>query len=533
MLPLPRLLVPILKETQSLPAVSQRVFELAPGFRSLKPVYLGDPGPSWIVVAVLALALSGLIVFAVKWLLTLRLVRASEQVVDDSLVSLLYELGQHHKLSDVPVLKRSDQIDSPCVWGITQPVILVPSDFESSYLEADWRSILDHEMGHLAQRDPLRLVAFSIVAYALWWNPLVWLGLRDAILAQEQSNDGRHQEDRAAYSRLLVSKITVSSSSPRLRFFGKGHLLTRVRALSEPPAKHQSFWSYGALCAFIPLIYPIRLVSAYHPDPKQIGYNEVVCYSTKSGENRLWRMASDGRDPAPLPDLFIGVGVPTVSPDGKWIAYNRDQKGKEDIYIARVDGTDERLIVSTPERDVQPTWCPTGTKLAFCTMASGNWEVGVANLVQGGWRFLTKDGKRNLEPSWHPNGSRLVFASHRTGSQKLWSVNLDGSDLVQLTFGTWEDTAGRYSRDGRYVAFSASMRAQYEAWLLDLLTGERRPLTPIKRLDGGEVRFVDADRALLMSTTDRGHYNIARVELGTGEISLIGIGPYSHWPATR
>jgi Tol biopolymer transport system component len=82
-----------------------------------------------------------------------------------------------------------------------------------------------------------------------------------------------------------------------------------------------------------------------------------------------------------------------VSPDGAWVAFGSyavRHDTDENIYVARVDGTELRALTS----DV---------------------------------------GKANRLPRWSADGARVVFYSNRSGHYEVWSVAPDGSELRQLT----------------------------------------------------------------------------------------------------
>jgi Tol biopolymer transport system component len=49
----------------------------------------------------------------------------------------------------------------------------------------------------------------------------------------------------------------------------------------------------------------------------------------------------------------IGCSDPTWSPDGKWIAYQLNSVNPTEIHVSRVDGSDDRLLVTGGE---QPDW---------------------------------------------------------------------------------------------------------------------------------------------------------------------------------
>ncbi|MCI0416498.1 serine/threonine-protein kinase [bacterium] len=79
---------------------------------------------------------------------------------------------------------------------------------------------------------------------------------------------------------------------------------------------------------------------------------------------------------------------PFPSPDGKWIAMRTHGK-QENLYISRLDGTEQRQ--------------------------------------------LTNDMHKNRVPRWSPDGKSILFFSDRTGQYESWSIRPDGSGLQQIT----------------------------------------------------------------------------------------------------
>lgn len=534
LLPIPGVKLAVLPPRSYSEHVPSRVYELEPGFAQFPLSYGEDAGIGPVMFALILGAVVGWSVLVWQLLRARKVIRQAEQVTDERLVALVYELGQQQALADAPVLLASDQIDSPCAYGVLNPVILVPSGLAESFDDAEWRIVLNHEIAHLAARDPLRILFLSVVKFGLWWNPLVWLARREATLAQEQAVD-RKIADRygiAAYSNVLTDRVPSWPIAGLARLFGRGHLFTRLRALGEEERRHSALWRWAILPLFAPVVVPIKIVPSYSPSPKQLARDEVIFHSERGDPSGYWRMRSDGGSESRMPALFDQVSAPTVSHDGRWLAYCRTYGRQEDIYIARLDGTGERLVVRTPGRDFIPLWSPDDRELLFSTTASGNWEIGLVDLRTGEWKYVTHDGNRNLEADWHPNGDRIVFSSHRTGAQKLWSMNLDGSDLVQLTYGGWEDTAGRYSRDGRYLLYSSDRRTKHDLWLMDLKTRESVPLSRWNDQETGDARWVDGDTAIVHTSREHLDAQIGRIDLGSRLRRITSEGQNA-WPATR
>ncbi|MDQ6992155.1 MAG: hypothetical protein Q9M31_01655 [Mariprofundus sp.] len=61
-----------------------------------------------------------------------------------------------------------------------------------------------------------------------------------------------------------------------------------------------------------------------------------------------------------------------------------------------------------------------------------------------------------LNPSLSPDGKRVVYAMRDGQSYHLFIMNVDGSDLVQLTDGASVDVQPAWSSDGKWLAFTSN-----------------------------------------------------------------------------
>jgi TolB protein len=65
-------------------------------------------------------------------------------------------------------------------------------------------------------------------------------------------------------------------------------------------------------------------------------------------------------------------------------------------------------------------------------LASNLWVVDMNTQT---WRQLTHlKGSGAWSPVWTPDGSTVVFMSNTSGQLDTWMINIDGSNLQQLTF---------------------------------------------------------------------------------------------------
>lgn len=72
--------------------------------------------------------------------------------------------------------------------------------------------------------------------------------------------------------------------------------------------------------------------------------------------------------------------------------------------------------------------------------------------------------------SLSPNGQRVLFSSDREGCESIFSMNVDGSDLQNLTAGDLEDVQcnyrPRWSPDGDKIAFVSTRSGFADVWVM-------------------------------------------------------------------
>lgn len=64
-------------------------------------------------------------------------------------------------------------------------------------------------------------------------------------------------------------------------------------------------------------------------------------------------------------------------------------------------------------------------------------------------------------------GGRIVFYSDRDGNSDIYTMAVDGSDLLRLTDDPAVDECPAYSPDGRQIVFSSTRDGNYELYLMD------------------------------------------------------------------
>ena len=192
------------------------------------------------------------------------------------------------------------------------------------------------------------------------------------------------------------------------------------------------------------------------------------------------------RPPWVLTRLTTDAGLshyPTLSPDGRLVAYSSDRSadGRLDIYVKQVAGGQPIQLTKDGAGNTMPDFSPDGTRLVFRSGRDGGGIYEVSALG-GDPRLVAPDG---LNPKYSPDGSQVAYwagspaiAPAVPGSGTVWVARLAGGAPTQI--GTSFFTAARHplwSPDGAsLLVLGYTSKQTYEVssidwWLVPLNGG--------------------------------------------------------------
>ncbi|MBS3942397.1 MAG: PD40 domain-containing protein [Actinobacteria bacterium] len=222
-------------------------------------------------------------------------------------------------------------------------------------------------------------------------------------------------------------------------------------------------------------------------------------------------------------NVVEGGAAPALSPNGRWMAYERATSGGHELVVARADGSGSRVMaagagLSMPGWSADgthlvavtatgslvlvdaasgapagalpgepgctyqwPVWSPTGDRIAASRTCVGDADHRIVTMATDGTGVVevTDDSDpttttTDTEPDWAPDGTRLVFGrvqkvdGEDAQNGRIWIVDRDGDDLQAMTDGAVPDQSPVWSPDGRFLAFSR------ERQIFDESLGEER-----------------------------------------------------------
>jgi Tol biopolymer transport system component len=148
----------------------------------------------------------------------------------------------------------------------------------------------------------------------------------------------------------------------------------------------------------------------------------------------IFTMTNDGTD---LRQVTHGDHVdqrPSLSPDGKTIAFVSDRGPGLGIWLVPSDGSDEpRCLSSDHALLYRPWWAVTGDAVFCFRISRERHQVGRVSVEDGRWRPLPNDDRGHTHgPFADPARDCVLVHSDRDGTFALWEIPLDGTAMVKV-----------------------------------------------------------------------------------------------------
>ena len=182
----------------------------------------------------------------------------------------------------------------------------------------------------------------------------------------------------------------------------------------------------------------------------------TLAYSVFRQSTNIWSLDISSNRPRRIAEATrVTTGQQTIegmdlSRDGKWLAFDANRTGQEDIYVVPSSGGEAERVIGTPSDDFHPAWSPDGKTIAFYTFRDGVRRAATAPAHGGPIRLLHPNGPAREEhsPVWTSDGLGLVYFRMTDIPNQLYIVRRT-SDT------TWSDERPLTRRGGIAAAFSA------------------------------------------------------------------------------
>lgn len=333
-------------------------------------------------------------------------------------------------------------------------------------------------------------------------------------------------------------------------------------------------------------LYRFRHVDNLHlsPDGRLIVVT-IATYDLGKAKraSHIWLEDADGANPRQFTFGDANDTSPIFSPDGKWIAFIRENSGEDQLYVIAVNGGGARKLTDVSTGVADPVWSPDGKSIAFSSdvypecgaddtcnkKTSDRWTKGplhahTANALL--YRHWTewKDGERThvlladvssgtardltpgdfdspryqldgpLQYDFSPDSKELVVDSdHGTNPESstnsdLWIVPVDGSQPPRDVTASNPAFDGnpKYSPDGKYIAYLLQKQPGYESDLFrlalyDRAAGTSSVLTESFRNWVQDFQWASDSKSIFFTAPVEGDNPIFQVTVDAGAIRKI------------
>lgn len=208
-----------------------------------------------------------------------------------------------------------------------------------------------------------------------------------------------------------------------------------------------------------------------------------------------------------------GDNSPDYSPNGEKIAFQRGQSDHwtRDIWIMNADGSNQELLIADALGGGLgwPYWSPDGTKIVYSEYHNDyRSDIVIFNINNNEKNAVVMDFGPNHHPRWSPDGSKILFnheVDHSNGYWNLFVVNVDGTDLKQITYGSYHHAYPDWSPDGSKIVVQRYLADEPDIFLMDA-DGSNE----VKLLDNGAQPkfFPDGKRILFWRSNNLYSVNI-------------------------
>ncbi len=217
----------------------------------------------------------------------------------------------------------------------------------------------------------------------------------------------------------------------------------------------------------------------------------------------IWVMDLNSREAKRVTKTSAVDARPTWSPDGKQIAFVRDNSRDTSIVLLNLANGKEKVLVDSPAIDLDPCFSPDGKIVYYSSAESGDLDLWQIELATDAKKRLTSDRGQEMMPQPFPDNSGVFYLAKVSGSSDtIQTLNFkDNAKKVFRDEGIASNMRPALAKDGKNYAVNIPMQDRWQLWLADLrgqlpiqiAANARYPQMPTWSADGAYVYYAEPD----------------------------------------
>jgi Tol biopolymer transport system component len=375
-------------------------------------------------------------------------------VADDSIFTRPLESGAAHGLA------RLAEAHS-CVWSPDGRWIACVSGNRTFVLREAFGNIAASSVWVIpaAGGSPIQLTDNQSFNTSPAWLPgdrtLVYVSNRDGgrdLYQIRLTRDGRPAREAARITTgLNAAQVSVSADGRRLAYAAFTES-SNIWSLPSPARGSPSVAQPEPVTSGTQIIEDF----AISPDGRWLAFD-----SDRGGNQQIYRLPLAGGEPEQLTAGMEPAFAPDVSPDGREIVYHSFRGGVRQLFVIAADGGTPKQVTRGVENVHSGRWSPDGQTLSF-NVGELNTPSQAIKVVSRGtdqaWgspRLVRRDRTWGI---WSPDGLSILMVDPRGRPRRELVVLRGGQErvLVGLRDSTRVLGRGEWSQDGRVIYFLGS-----------------------------------------------------------------------------
>ena len=145
---------------------------------------------------------------------------------------------------------------------------------------------------------------------------------------------------------------------------------------------------------------------------------------------------------------------PVASPNGRWLAYLREEHGRESIWLRALDQPESRdkSLTSAEVNALEMSFLPNGS-LIFSAESNGG-HPGLFLVDQAG-TISSLGSEEARYPAVSPDGNWLAFSELQSGNWHLWLRNLHNGQTSKLTHADCNNVEPTWASDSKTLTYAS------------------------------------------------------------------------------
>lgn len=188
---------------------------------------------------------------------------------------------------------------------------------------------------------------------------------------------------------------------------------------------------------------------------------------------------------------------PTLSPDGKIVAYVASKGGQNAIWLKQIDGGEPFTRMQDDSAETSPLWSPDGGQIAFFSERGGRRGIWAAPALGGDAKMLGSLEARAKLVHWSRDRSTIFFKM----GPNLYTLNIGSGEVTKLTnFEQVFEHSFSVSPDEKQIAYVDRQNDRSEIWVSGLRNEAPVRVTDDTFDDSSPIWHADGKRIIYNST---------------------------------